>query len=157
MSAPSWPALWCPLRSNQAFLLPQCLQCCTPRTTNTHCRSVLETRTTDTQVHTEHHQNFFSPHLCYQSVPKPPPAPPTKKRKRVIEEPPVVLAPKPLLSGAVPLEAFLTTLQKVRLCRPRRSNDHPLKSVPTCQPLTVGVIFLSDRPSLPLCSTVSQR
>lgn len=25
----------------------------------------------------------------------------------------MVLAPKPLLSGAVPLEAFLTTLQKV--------------------------------------------
>uniref|UniRef100_A0A672ZBL1 Integrator complex subunit 9 n=1 Tax=Sphaeramia orbicularis TaxID=375764 RepID=A0A672ZBL1_9TELE len=43
---------------------------------------------------------------------QPPPAPPTKKRKRVIEEPPVVLAPKPLLSGAVPLEAFLATLQK---------------------------------------------
>lgn len=46
-------------------------------------------------------------------MPKPPPVPPTKKRKRVIEEPPVVLAPKPLLSGAVPLEAFLATLQKV--------------------------------------------
>uniref|UniRef100_H2MMK0 Integrator complex subunit 9 n=1 Tax=Oryzias latipes TaxID=8090 RepID=H2MMK0_ORYLA len=44
-----------------------------------------------------------------QSVPKPPPVPPTKKRKRVMEEPPV--APKPLLSGAVPLEAFLATLQ----------------------------------------------
>lgn len=29
-----------------------------------------------------------------------------------MEEPPVVLAPKPLLSGAVPLEAFLATLQK---------------------------------------------
>uniref|UniRef100_A0A8C9YKG7 Integrator complex subunit 9 n=1 Tax=Sander lucioperca TaxID=283035 RepID=A0A8C9YKG7_SANLU len=38
--------------------------------------------------------------------------PPSKKRKRVMEEPPVVLAPKPLLSGAVPLEAFLATLQK---------------------------------------------
>uniref|UniRef100_A0A8C9YPH6 Integrator complex subunit 9 n=1 Tax=Sander lucioperca TaxID=283035 RepID=A0A8C9YPH6_SANLU len=47
-----------------------------------------------------------------QSVPKPPPVPPSKKRKRVMEEPPVVLAPKPLLSGAVPLEAFLATLQK---------------------------------------------
>lgn len=34
-----------------------------------------------------------------------------------MEEPPVVLAPKPLLSGAVPLDAFLATLQKVRhLC-----------------------------------------
>uniref|UniRef100_A0A671VHU4 Integrator complex subunit 9 n=1 Tax=Sparus aurata TaxID=8175 RepID=A0A671VHU4_SPAAU len=38
--------------------------------------------------------------------------PPSKKRKRVMEEPPVVLAPKPLLSGAVPLDAFLATLQK---------------------------------------------
>uniref|UniRef100_A0A8C2WX85 Integrator complex subunit 9 n=1 Tax=Cyclopterus lumpus TaxID=8103 RepID=A0A8C2WX85_CYCLU len=47
-----------------------------------------------------------------QSVPKPPPAPLSKKRKRVLEEPPVLLAPKPLLSGAVPLEAFLATLQK---------------------------------------------
>uniref|UniRef100_A0A3Q3LNH8 Integrator complex subunit 9 n=1 Tax=Mastacembelus armatus TaxID=205130 RepID=A0A3Q3LNH8_9TELE len=47
-----------------------------------------------------------------QSVPKPPPVPPSKKRKRVIEEPPVMLAPKPLLSGAVALEAFLVTLQK---------------------------------------------
>ncbi|TNN37980.1 Integrator complex subunit 9 [Liparis tanakae] len=47
-----------------------------------------------------------------QSVVKPPPAPPGKKRKRVPEEPPVLLAPKPLLSGAVPLEAFLATLQK---------------------------------------------
>uniref|UniRef100_A0A3Q2Z7M5 Integrator complex subunit 9 n=1 Tax=Hippocampus comes TaxID=109280 RepID=A0A3Q2Z7M5_HIPCM len=46
------------------------------------------------------------------SVPKPPPAPPTKKRKRVMEEPPVGQAPKPLLSGAVPLEAFLALLQK---------------------------------------------
>lgn len=56
---------------------------------------------------------LFFPLPCCQSVPKPPPVPPTKKRKRVIEEPPVVLAPKPLLSGAVPLEAFLATLQKV--------------------------------------------
>uniref|UniRef100_A0A3B5AV99 Integrator complex subunit 9 n=1 Tax=Stegastes partitus TaxID=144197 RepID=A0A3B5AV99_9TELE len=47
-----------------------------------------------------------------QSVPKPPPVAPSKKRKRVMDEPPVVLAPKPLLSGAVPLEAFLATLQK---------------------------------------------
>ncbi|XP_004542328.1 integrator complex subunit 9 [Maylandia zebra] len=47
-----------------------------------------------------------------QSVPKPPPMPPSKKRKRVIEEPPVALAPKPMLSGAVALEAFLATLQK---------------------------------------------
>lgn len=53
------------------------------------------------------------PVLRPQSVPKPPPVPPTKKRKRVMEEPPVALAPKPLLSGAVPLEAFLATLQKV--------------------------------------------
>lgn len=30
-----------------------------------------------------------------------------------MEEPPVALAPKVLLSGAVPLEAFLATLQKV--------------------------------------------
>lgn len=30
-----------------------------------------------------------------------------------MEEPPVALAPKPLLSGAVPLEAFLATLEKV--------------------------------------------
>lgn len=28
----------------------------------------------------------------------------------------MVLAPKPLLSGVVPLEAFLATLQKVWLC-----------------------------------------
>lgn len=47
-----------------------------------------------------------------QSVPKPPPAPPSKKRKRVLEEPPAALSPKPLLSGAVPLEGFLATLQK---------------------------------------------
>lgn len=39
--------------------------------------------------------------------------PPSKKRKRVLEEPPVALAPKPMLSGAVALEAFLGTLQKV--------------------------------------------
>lgn len=51
--------------------------------------------------------------ICSQSVPKPPPMPPSKKRKRVIEEPPVALAPKPMLSGAVALEAFLATLQKV--------------------------------------------
>lgn len=47
-----------------------------------------------------------------QPVPKPPPLPPSKKRKRVVEEPPEVLAPKPLLSGAVPLEAFLAMLHK---------------------------------------------
>uniref|UniRef100_A0A8C5I3W0 Integrator complex subunit 9 n=1 Tax=Gouania willdenowi TaxID=441366 RepID=A0A8C5I3W0_GOUWI len=47
-----------------------------------------------------------------QSVPKAAPAPPSKKRKRVVEEPPVGGAPKPLLSGAVPLEPFLATLQK---------------------------------------------
>uniref|UniRef100_A0A8C6WNK5 Integrator complex subunit 9 n=1 Tax=Neogobius melanostomus TaxID=47308 RepID=A0A8C6WNK5_9GOBI len=47
-----------------------------------------------------------------QSVPKPPPAPPSKKRKRVLEEPPAAQSPKPLLSGAVPLEGFLATLQK---------------------------------------------
>uniref|UniRef100_A0A674NH28 Integrator complex subunit 9 n=1 Tax=Takifugu rubripes TaxID=31033 RepID=A0A674NH28_TAKRU len=47
-----------------------------------------------------------------QSVPKPPPVPPTKKRKRLMDEPPVVPAPKRLLSGVVPLETFLTTLQK---------------------------------------------
>uniref|UniRef100_A0A3B5LKL4 Integrator complex subunit 9 n=1 Tax=Xiphophorus couchianus TaxID=32473 RepID=A0A3B5LKL4_9TELE len=47
-----------------------------------------------------------------QSVPKAPPVAPSKKRKRVMEEPPVTMAPKPLLSGAVPLEAFLATLQK---------------------------------------------
>ncbi|KAG7255340.1 hypothetical protein CRUP_010145 [Coryphaenoides rupestris] len=47
-----------------------------------------------------------------QSVPKPPPAAPTKKRKRVVEEPPEVLAPKPLLSGVVPLDGFLATLHK---------------------------------------------
>uniref|UniRef100_A0AAZ3NQP3 Uncharacterized protein n=1 Tax=Oncorhynchus tshawytscha TaxID=74940 RepID=A0AAZ3NQP3_ONCTS len=37
-----------------------------------------------------------------QLVPKPPLLPPSKKRKRVVKEPPEVLAPKPLLSGAVP-------------------------------------------------------
>uniref|UniRef100_A0A3P9Q0R5 Integrator complex subunit 9 n=1 Tax=Poecilia reticulata TaxID=8081 RepID=A0A3P9Q0R5_POERE len=47
-----------------------------------------------------------------QSVPKAPPVAPSKKRKRVMEEPPMTMAPKPLLSGAVPLEAFLATLQK---------------------------------------------
>ncbi|XP_030200999.1 integrator complex subunit 9 isoform X2 [Gadus morhua] len=46
------------------------------------------------------------------SVPRPPPAAPTKKRKRVAEEPPELLAPKPLLSGAVPLDGFLATLHK---------------------------------------------
>lgn len=51
--------------------------------------------------------------LCCQSVSKPPPVPPSKKRKRIMEEPPAVLGPKPLLSGVVPLEVFLTTLQKV--------------------------------------------
>ena len=51
--------------------------------------------------------------VCVQPVPKPAPAPPTKKRKRVQEEPPECLAPKPLLSGAVPLEAFLAALHKV--------------------------------------------
>ena len=44
---------------------------------------------------------------------RPPPAAPTKKRKRVAEEPPELLAPKPLLSGAVPLDGFLATLHKV--------------------------------------------
>uniref|UniRef100_A0A6Q2Z3G2 Integrator complex subunit 9 n=1 Tax=Esox lucius TaxID=8010 RepID=A0A6Q2Z3G2_ESOLU len=47
-----------------------------------------------------------------QPVPKPLPLPPSKKRKRVVEEPPEVLAPKPLLSGSVPLEAFLAVLHK---------------------------------------------
>eukprot|EP00064_Thunnus_orientalis_P017968 superscaffoldBa00003976_g18054 len=51
-------------------------------------------------------------YILPESVPKPPPAPPSKKRKRVMEEPPVVMSPKPLLSGAVPLEMFLATLQK---------------------------------------------
>ena len=55
----------------------------------------------------------YVPFVCCQSVPKPPPAAPTKKRKRVVEEPPEVLAPKPLLSGAVPLDGFLATLHKV--------------------------------------------
>lgn len=52
-----------------------------------------------------------------QSVPKPPPVPPSKKRKRVMEEPPELLAPKPLLSGAIPLEAFLAALHKVSLVK----------------------------------------
>ncbi|XP_073708898.1 integrator complex subunit 9 [Garra rufa] len=47
-----------------------------------------------------------------QPVPKPAPVPPSKKRKRVIEEAPEVLNPKPLLSGAVPLEPFLAMLYK---------------------------------------------
>lgn len=47
-----------------------------------------------------------------QPVPKPAPVPPSKKRKRVTEEPPEVLNPKPLLSGAVPLEPFLAMLHK---------------------------------------------
>ncbi|KAJ8356645.1 hypothetical protein SKAU_G00194390 [Synaphobranchus kaupii] len=47
-----------------------------------------------------------------QPAAKPAPAPPSKKRKRVVEEPPEVLTPKPLLSGAVPLEHFLATLSK---------------------------------------------
>ncbi|TRZ03895.1 hypothetical protein DNTS_030904 [Danionella cerebrum] len=47
-----------------------------------------------------------------QPVPKPAPMAPTKKRKRVVEEPPESLNPKPLLSGAIPLEPFLATLHK---------------------------------------------
>ncbi|XP_061741824.1 integrator complex subunit 9-like isoform X1 [Nerophis ophidion] len=46
------------------------------------------------------------------SVPKAAAAPPSKKRKRVLEEPPAGRAPRPLLSGVVPLDAFLVTLQK---------------------------------------------
>ncbi|RXN32236.1 integrator complex subunit 9 [Labeo rohita] len=44
--------------------------------------------------------------------PKPAPVPPSKKRKRVMEEAPETLNPKPLLSGAVPLEPFLAMLYK---------------------------------------------
>uniref|UniRef100_W5LH74 Integrator complex subunit 9 n=1 Tax=Astyanax mexicanus TaxID=7994 RepID=W5LH74_ASTMX len=47
-----------------------------------------------------------------QPVPKPVPVPPSKKRKRLMEEVPDLLSPKPLLSGAVPLEAFLASLHK---------------------------------------------
>ncbi|XP_056621127.1 integrator complex subunit 9 [Triplophysa dalaica] len=47
-----------------------------------------------------------------QPVAKPAPVPPSKKRKRVTEDPPEVLDPKPLLTGAVPLEAFLALLHK---------------------------------------------
>ncbi|XP_039593987.1 integrator complex subunit 9 [Polypterus senegalus] len=37
----------------------------------------------------------------------------SKKRKRVIEEPTELKAPKPLLSGTIPVELFLATLHKV--------------------------------------------
>lgn len=47
-----------------------------------------------------------------QPVPKPAPVPPSKKRKRVTEEAPEVLNPKPLLTGAIPLEPFLALLHK---------------------------------------------
>ncbi|KAG7316442.1 hypothetical protein KOW79_019983 [Hemibagrus wyckioides] len=47
-----------------------------------------------------------------QFVPKPAPVAPSKKRKRLMEEVPELSSPKPLLSGAVPLEAFLASLHK---------------------------------------------
>uniref|UniRef100_A0A4W4F5K6 Integrator complex subunit 9 n=1 Tax=Electrophorus electricus TaxID=8005 RepID=A0A4W4F5K6_ELEEL len=47
-----------------------------------------------------------------QPVPKPIPVPPSKKRKRLLEEVPELLTPKPLLSGAIPLDAFLASLHK---------------------------------------------
>lgn len=46
-------------------------------------------------------------------MPKPAPVAPSKKRKRLMEEVPELSSPKPLLSGAVPLEAFLASLHKV--------------------------------------------
>lgn len=46
-------------------------------------------------------------------MPKPAPVAPSKKRKRLIDEVPERSTPKPLLNGAVPLEAFLASLHKV--------------------------------------------
>ncbi|GAA6102159.1 integrator complex subunit 9 isoform X1 [Tachysurus ichikawai] len=48
-----------------------------------------------------------------QLVPKPAPVAPSKKRKRLIDEVPERSTPKPLLNGAVPLEAFLASLHKI--------------------------------------------
>lgn len=116
---PSWLTPWCPLRLNPVSPWQRCLQCYTPRTTSTHFRWVWVCTTEHLFERFTSLCNLSPVHwglsflLRCQSVPKPPPVPPSKKRKRVVEEPPVVLAPKPLLSGAVPLEAFLTTLQKV--------------------------------------------
>jgi len=107
----SWPTRWCPLRWNPASPWQLCLLWCTQKTTSTHSRWVHGMRWRCMRCPSAVCRRFSS--MCWQSVPKPPPAPPSKKRKRVMEEPPVVLVPKPLLSGAVPLEAFLATLQKV--------------------------------------------
>ncbi|XP_041106638.1 integrator complex subunit 9 [Polyodon spathula] len=58
-------------------------------------------------LHTKDNKHVLRPTLKLAPAP-----PPSKKRKRVLEEPPEHRAPKPLLSGAVPIEQFLATLQK---------------------------------------------
>ncbi|MGH0143643.1 UNVERIFIED_CONTAM: hypothetical protein FKN15_008789 [Acipenser sinensis] len=63
-------------------------------------------------LHSKDNKHVLRPTLKLALAP-----PPSKKRKRVLEEPPEHRAPKPLLSGAVPIEQFLATLQKHRLLR----------------------------------------
>ncbi|KAK6489609.1 integrator complex subunit 9 isoform X1 [Huso huso] len=58
-------------------------------------------------LHSKDNKHVLRPTLKLALAP-----PPSKKRKRVLEEPPEHRAPKPLLSGAVPIEQFLATLQK---------------------------------------------
>lgn len=57
--------------------------------------------------------------LPFQPPPRPAPPAGGKKRKRVSEDIPDCKVPKPLLSGSIPVDQFVQTLEKVRLCCPR--------------------------------------
>uniref|UniRef100_A0A3B3DJD3 Integrator complex subunit 9 n=1 Tax=Oryzias melastigma TaxID=30732 RepID=A0A3B3DJD3_ORYME len=83
-------------RYERVYILPELAQSLVP----TEVKPGVSIATVSAVLHSKDNKHTLQP----------PPVPPTKKRKRVMEEPPV--APKPLLSGAVPLEAFLATLQK---------------------------------------------
>uniref|UniRef100_A0A8C6LHS8 Integrator complex subunit 9 n=1 Tax=Nothobranchius furzeri TaxID=105023 RepID=A0A8C6LHS8_NOTFU len=89
-------------RYERVYILPELANSLTPN----EVKPGVSVATVSAVLHSKDNKHTL------QSVPKPPPVAPSKKRKRVVEEPPVGLAPKPLLSGAVPLESFLVTLQK---------------------------------------------
>lgn len=52
--------------------------------------------------------------LIHQLPPKPPQPPASKKRKRVSEDVPDCKPLKPLLSGSIPVDQFVQTLEKVK-------------------------------------------
>lgn len=52
--------------------------------------------------------------LIHQLPPKPPQPPASKKRKRVSDDVPECKSLKPLLSGSIPVDQFVQTLEKVR-------------------------------------------